>query len=635
MKLFFSFFVLLSSLHFFSQTNLDYSKVEQYILNNKLDSASYFLNTLKDSPQKELLNNLITTEKLTYADYYLFISNLTKRQGVNYLDVQRYINNTVLDPLNKNKIDKDFYNIKWILTTKLLEDAHLKEGNEEQKKLENYVNQFSENTPNYRWATTKLKTHSVVMYFIEKELKKGKNLSLKCLKIAEDLNDIDLQIAFLYNYGGYLLNELNVDKFITTSERILSLDKQLPKHSFYYYKTIRNIINAYIYKGGYDKEVAKLIEELYNSEARVYSYLLYVQMITKLNKDSEVFKTVLKKFEVSNVLELIKKLEVLGKNQNSNGYFFLIDKFSRALQKHKYYDEALAYKEKGIALTRKIYSEELSASLANFKITQAEKEKERELKQEKEKTNLYLIIALLSLFLLSITFITLKKLKKQSLELSDKNKIIKKSLNEKDLLVKEMHHRVKNNFQLITSLLELQTKDIEDEKALQLALEGKNRVNSMALIHQKLYQNKKGLIDFNEFINLLVKEINTIYDSNNKVSTIIDSKNMLLDIDTAIPLGLIINEIITNAYKYAFIDLENKRLEVFMNRSSAEDITLIVQDNGPGISEKIDLNKTKSLGLRLIKRLVKQLHGVLKINNVNGTRFEITVKDFEARKAID
>ncbi|WP_298767255.1 sensor histidine kinase [uncultured Polaribacter sp.] len=635
MKLYISIAIFFSALQLFAQSNLDYFKVEQYILQDKLDSASYFLNSLDVSPQKKLLNKLIAKEKLTYADYYLFILKLTKRQNVDYLEVQRYINKTVKEPLNKDKINIDFFNIKWILITKLLEDAHLSEGNIEQKKLENYIKQFSEKKPNYLWATTKLKTHTVVMYFIEKELEKGKKLSLDCLKIAEELNDTELQIAFLYNYNGYLLYEKNVDKFITSSEKLLALDKQLPKHSFYYYKALRNIINAYIYKGGYEEKVAQLIDELYNSEAKIYSYLLYVQIITKLNKESEVFKAILKKFEVSNVLELTKKLEVLGKNQNSNGYFFLIDKFSRALHKHKYYDEALAYKEKGIELTRKIYSEELSSSLASFKIAQTEKEKEIEVQIEKEKTKLYLIIASLLLFLLGVTFITLRKLKKQSLQLSEKNKLIKKSLKEKDLLVKEIHHRVKNNFQLITSLLELQVKDIEDEKALSLILEGKNRVKSMALIHQKLYLNEKGLIDFDEYIQLLIKEINAIYDDKNEVETKIVSKNMMLDIDTAIPLGLIINEIITNSYKYAFSKIEKKRLDIVMTKTENKDIKLVIQDNGPGISDKINLKKITSLGLRLIHRLVRQLHGSINVSNVNGTKFEIIVKDFEGRQLVD
>lgn len=223
----------------------------------------------------------------------------------------------------------------------------------------------------------------------------------------------------------------------------------------------------------------------------------------------------------------------------------------------------------------------------------------------------------------------------QSKELSEKNTLINKALKEKELLVREVHHRVKNNFQIVSSLLELQSKGIEDEKALELANEGKNRVKSMALIHQKLYQNNSGLVDFDEYIRLLVNELSALYKSKNKIETKITSKNMSFDVDTAIPLGLIINEIITNSYKYAFnLNKENKLL-ISINKQDDENFKLVIEDNGPGLSSDFEVKKAKSLGLRLVNRLVKQLHGNLSLSNENGARFEIIFKDVHARQLID
>jgi two-component sensor histidine kinase len=184
-------------------------------------------------------------------------------------------------------------------------------------------------------------------------------------------------------------------------------------------------------------------------------------------------------------------------------------------------------------------------------------------------------------------------------------------------------------------LLELQIKEIEDEKALDLANEGKNRVKSMALIHQKLYQDSSGLIDFDEYLQLLVKELSSVFNSKMKVDTKIDAKNLKFDVDTAIPLGLIINEIITNSYKHAFKTDKKNSLSISIDKSSKQEYRLIIEDNGPGIPKPIEIKKVNSLGLTLVNRLVKQLHGVVNLTNQNGARFEITFKDVIARQLVD
>jgi len=245
-------------------------------------------------------------------------------------------------------------------------------------------------------------------------------------------------------------------------------------------------------------------------------------------------------------------------------------------------------------------------------------------------------------FFLVISIFIIILIVKQRKELSRRNNKIKKqrddldkAYKEKELLVREVHHRVKNNFQIVSSLLELQSKGIEDEKALELANEGKNRVKSMALIHQKLYQNESGLVDFDEYIKLLVKELASLNTSGKKVTTKIASENMFFDVDTAIPLGLIINEIITNSYKYAFSNDKKHELEISISKEENEEYTLIVKDNGPGLDASYDIKKAKSLGLRLVTRLVKQLQGTLIQTNENGAKFEIHFKDIHSRLLTD
>jgi two-component sensor histidine kinase len=182
--------------------------------------------------------------------------------------------------------------------------------------------------------------------------------------------------------------------------------------------------------------------------------------------------------------------------------------------------------------------------------------------------------------------------------------------------------------------LELQTKGIEDEKALNLAKEGQGRVRSMALIHQKLYQNDDLLINFNEYIQSLVKDINSAYSTTNIEIIYEIDNNFTLDIDTAIPLGLIINELITNSFKYAFSKEKINTLSIQFIKNEDRNL-IIIKDNGPGIKYRIKVRTVKSIGLRLVRNLVKQLHGSIKYKYDNGAEFSIYFKETCQRNLVD
>ncbi len=608
--------------------------VEEFILEKKLDSASYYLDSIIEVSYKNTLNKFIKKENLSYKEYYSFIAKLGNRQSVKYKKISDFINSEIKEPKDKN-INLDYAEIKWTQVSKLRDEVGLDEASAIQKDLEKYINQFEDNKPEVLKIKTKIRTHPIVMFQIEKNVKKGKEVIAESLDIAKKLNDKELQIIFLYHLTDFLIIEGKLQEYIEVSEKSLALEKELPRHSNYYYSIIENLIDAYAYKGGNNERVIHLINILYTNPAtKIHTYSLYAKIVSRLDKKSTIKEDILKKFNVETVPELTSKFMKLGKNLNPNDFFQVINESSAALAKHGFSDLALRYKDEAIQITQKIYSQDLSKSLANYKTEQAVKEKEKEITHEKEKTALYGIIALLAFILFIITLLVLRKIKKQSKQLSEKNKIIEESLKEKELLVKEVHHRVKNNFQIVSSLLELQTKGIEDEKALELANEGKNRVKSMALIHQKLYQNESGLIDFDEYIKLLIKELSSMYSSTNKVDTSIKSQNIKFDVDTAIPLGLIINEIITNSYKYAFNKGKDNSLSISIEKATEDNYKLVIEDNGPGLEKNFDVKKAKSLGLRLVNRLVKQLHGSVKQSNTAGAKFEIYFKDTSARQLV-
>jgi PAS domain S-box-containing protein len=203
---------------------------------------------------------------------------------------------------------------------------------------------------------------------------------------------------------------------------------------------------------------------------------------------------------------------------------------------------------------------------------------------------------------------------------------LESSLCEKEVLLKEIHHRVKNNLQVITSLLNMQASTIEDPRALEAFAESKHRVKSMAMIHEKLYQAKDlAHIDFSEYIRNLAASLLQSYGTlGERVRMSVQSDPIFLDVDAAIPCGLIINELVTNALKYAFPD---PRTGTIALRISGEDgnMVLAVSDDGVGLPKGFDIEAAQTLGLRLVKILANQLRATLEITNGVGTNFRFSI----------
>ncbi|MBN1326579.1 MAG: tetratricopeptide repeat protein [Candidatus Cloacimonetes bacterium] len=201
---------------------------------------------------------------------------------------------------------------------------------------------------------------------------------------------------------------------------------------------------------------------------------------------------------------------------------------------------------------------------------------------------------------------------------------ILKSLKEKDILLKEINHRVKNNMQIITSLLKLQAGYIKDEAVKMLFQNCQNRVKSMSLIHEKLYQSDDLTnVDFSSYVNNLTRHLITSYHYHaDQISVRVNVSNIFLGVNKAIPCGIIINELFTNSLKYGFAGIEAK--EVSITLKNQNDIYILtVSDNGIGIPEEIDFRNTNSLGLQLVNSLTEQLHGKIELLRNNGTTFII------------
>lgn len=213
---------------------------------------------------------------------------------------------------------------------------------------------------------------------------------------------------------------------------------------------------------------------------------------------------------------------------------------------------------------------------------------------------------------------------------------IRQSLQEKEVLLKEVHHRVKNNLQVISSILNLQSSYVKDEGTLNILKESQNRIKSMAFIHESLYQTKDfSSINFTEYVvNLSQNLIHSYSNFGHEIKLNLDIQNVFLNLDLAIPCGLIINEIVSNALKYAFVDNSEGAEVTIQMQIMNDDLVLKVGDNGIGLPKNIDYRNTESLGLQLVVTLTDQLSGIIALDLEKGTNYTIIFKHNQVKNRI-
>ncbi|MGC9516591.1 MAG: histidine kinase dimerization/phosphoacceptor domain -containing protein [Methanomicrobiales archaeon] len=208
---------------------------------------------------------------------------------------------------------------------------------------------------------------------------------------------------------------------------------------------------------------------------------------------------------------------------------------------------------------------------------------------------------------------------------------LRESLEEKEMLLQEIHHRVKNNLQVIYSLLRLQSRFIKDKESQEIFKETQNRIRSIAVLHEKLYRSKDlGRIGFADYVISLVKDIFHSYGTDtNLVNLNVDVGNIYLNIETAIPCGIIINELVSNSLKHAFFEGKSGSITIRTDKDEEGYITLSVSDDGVGMPSDIDFDNIETLGLQLVQYLTNRIKGEIFLNNDNGTEVKIIFKELE------
>lgn len=357
----------------------------------------------------------------------------------------------------------------------------------------------------------------------------------------------------------------------------------------------------------------------------------------------EAAKTLLKNGKINEALAQADKALALADRENLNEqtkdiYKLLTDIYTKKSD----YKNAFYYLSKHNLLKDSLVNHKIIGEMAEMRTEYEVSKKEGEIKSLQEinklrnRINIILVISVIPIIILTLFLFRFnKKLKNNNAELSSKNQIIKESLFEKETLLKEIHHRVKNNLQIISSLLSLQSNNVKSKKVLAAFHESQQRLHSISLIHQKLYQNENiAVIPMQEYLDDLMQAIHHTFNTKNDVIDYsLETGNIALDIDTAVPLGLIVNELATNAYKYAFKHVKDGRLVISLTKKDEQSYCLTIKDNGPGLPESLNIEEAGSLGLRLVNILTRQLRGQLETKSTDGAEFNLIFTEIIQHKS--
>ena len=482
-----------------------------------------------------------------------------------------------------------------------------------------------------------------------KELKKSKNRD--SLIIPSAYNDL----------GYYYFSSKKYDSALVNFNKSLEYaDKSLKNISSEQYKQITavvkgNIAGIYVNRKMYNEAIPLLLEDIavgieskLNIGSTVHSYNLLAICYLELGdfkKANEIFKNI-----KPLLIELPHNPAQVGYLKNKANYY---NKIQNSDSSNYYYKEAFRIKD---FMDKKGRNQILAGNELIYSITEEHrllKKHETDLKNQElvlknKQKNILVFFALLLLLLLALSLFNSYKLKKSRKEVREKNKEItlkskqvKIALSEKEVLLKEVHHRVKNNLQVISGLLESQNISVTDESVKLALKEGQNRIQSVALVHKMMYQSENvSKVNMQNYLEELLQVLELSYSNSQKhIQTRINAKDVDFDVTMAVPISLIVNEAVCNAYKHAFENKKSGNIEVAIIKEKERTYSLLIKDDGVGLPEEFDIKKLKSIGFDLIHGLARQLKGKLTVNGTSGTEIKITfssiTKDGRSSKNID
>lgn len=479
------------------------------------------------------------------------------------------------------------------------------------------------NEPGYKAKTL---NNIAILYRLQDKLDRAVEIYMEALQIKESLDDT-LGVAITLMNLGYLYQHLgDFDKMDSNFQFAIQKFKEL--------ENAENIGNCYLiwgqayFNNNRLEEAKTYLEkalEYYEPRSFHRNYNLIIANLGKIAIEQEKYNEAIVLLEEG--LEKVRKssrLEVLQEM-----LLHLSTAYNETNQLKKAYNSiAEAYtirdsltKEKRLELTEELQTQ--------FDVAQKDNElkiQKMELQQQEQNERLYWLgLGAAFLVILGGIFFLFQKNKHVRL-LAEKNKVIKQALDDKDLLMKEIHHRVKNNLQFISSLLNLQARYIKNDKAVLALKESRNRIKSMSLLHLFLYQkNHFSDINMKDYLEKLVETIMASYEKEDRIVALEQNLSpVLLDIEQAVAIGLIVNELANNAFKHAYEDVANGQLKVTFSPKS-DSLLLQVRDNGKGFDKPLSELQHSSFGYKLVFLLTEKLKAKCHIENKNGAVISIHI----------
>lgn len=304
----------------------------------------------------------------------------------------------------------------------------------------------------------------------------------------------------------------------------------------------------------------------------------------------------------------------------------------KELQQYQFLNDSIYNERKSRQIEELTIQYETEKKENNIRLLEKETRLQHtELAKEKNTRRWILGVALLLIIIVAllVNYARLKqrtnsKLQVQQIQIEKKNDDLQHLVEEKEWLVREIHHRVKNNFQIVMSLLRTQSAYLQGEEAIQAVAESQQRIQAMSLVHQKLYQSDNlSAINMSEYIYELIDCLKDSFHTGNAIRYILHIEPVKLDIAQCIPLGLILNEAITNAIKYAFPDGQEGTIDISLKKTTRHHFTLSIKDDGVGLPASFDPANRSSMGMKLMRGLSRDLDASLQVNNNNGTEIQL------------
>lgn len=459
-----------------------------------------------------------------------------------------------------------------------------------------------------------------VLFFYRDQYEKSWEYYLKSMMIDSTLGNEQGVAESMVNLAAISNIHGDYDQALRYLKKGEKISNKYPENTWVKKGIYDGLANNLLYRGKYDSSLIyyKREYQILTNENDIHSTLTCLNGIISAYLGKVKYDSALQYLTIAEQLSANYDEVAIRKKRNELGaiLFAALGNYRKAFDYQKRYQivsDSISQQE-SLKITNEL-EEKYQAEQKENEIAQLELAQQ----QSKNQRNIILLIAALILGV-SVLLLILYRVKSRS------EAAITKSLNEKETLLKEIHHRVKNNLQVVSSLLSMQSRFIKDEQALGAVNEGQTRVESMALIHQKLYQeNNLSGVSAKEYIEDLAEVLKQSYSTNDEVEFEYDVEDLTIDVDTIIPIGLIMNELICNSLKHAFPENHDGIISVRLKENNSQ-LRLEVSDNGVGADGPSD---DQSFGMVLIDSLAMKLKATLQIDTKNGTSTVLTISKYK------